>query len=151
MFDVTVRDGITADLEAITRRLTGEQRTLGRTIAKVGRKAILASVRSRRGTLSFSGMGTKLGAQTRVIPSAAQAVVFIDAVPAGAWTIAEHGRAAVVPRRRKALKIGTGFAMSADATTGRAGLWAGAAAELDRVVVDELETAYDRAYGVNDG
>lgn len=149
MFDATVTDGITTGLDDLTRRLTAAHKGLGRDVARAGRQALLASVGRRRpGGLSFSGMGTKLGASTRTVAGAAGAVVFLDAVPAGAWAIAEHGRSAVRPVRKEALTIAGAFAASAKSTHGRPGLWAGAAGDIEAKVTTVIQTAYDTAMGV---
>jgi hypothetical protein len=148
LVSATVTDGITADLEAITKRLTADQRGLAREVARAGRKAVIANTRSRRGTLSFSGMGTKLGARTKVTAGGGSATTFIDAVPVGAWALAERGRPAVKPGRVKALHWGDTFAASAKATSGTPGLWASAETALVDAVQPVLEAFADEAFEV---
>lgn len=141
--------GLLGDLDAIERRLVAEQKTLGRAVAKAARAALIGNVRGRRpGGLSFSGMGTKLGARTRVLASGVRATVYVDAVPAGAWVIAEHGRSVSVARPGKALAIGDGFATSARATRGMPGLWAGAESAVADAAGEQLDKAFDAAFGV---
>lgn len=147
MFKADVSGDLLGDLEGITRRLTADQRTLARKVATAGRKAVVGSVRARRGSVSISGMNTKLGARSRVSAGAGSATVYLDAVPAGAWVIAERGRAEVHPVARDALHWGGVFAESARATSGRPGLWAGAEGDLADAVLPVLEQFADDAFG----
>jgi hypothetical protein len=139
VFNHSIEGDLLGDLEAVTKRLTADQRTLARDVARTARKALIADVRAKRGTLSFSGMGTKLGARTRVVAGALTATVYLDAVPAGAWAIVEHGRATSRPVKAEALHIGDGFAEEARATHGTGGLWFGAESSIEVAVLPVLE------------
>ena len=151
MFNATFTGAdLGADLEAVTKRLTADQRTLAREVARTSRKALIADVRARRGTLSFSGMGTKLGARTRVNAAALGAVIYLDAVPAGAWSIVERGRGPVRPINAEALHLGGDVYVEEvrRAAGTHPGLWGGAAGAVEDAVVPVLEAWADEALGV---
>jgi hypothetical protein len=142
-----------ADLEKLTAQTTkalkAAQRPLGREIARAARRAILADVRRRRrGGLGFSGMGTRLGASTKIQPGV-QLTVTVAAKPAGAWSIVEHGSKPHVirVRRAQALHFDGFYAMSADhpGTLGHA-YWAGAETALDDAVIPVIDDAIEEIF-----
>jgi len=128
-----------ADLTSqVAKALIAGQRKMGREIAKVARKAILDDVKSRRrGGLRFSGMNTRLGASTKVTPSAQSTTVTVSAKPPGPWSIVEHGSRPhdIVPRRKQALFFLELYSDSVyhPGTRGHA-YWAGAESALDAAV-----------------
>lgn len=79
-------------LDDLNRALTKAQRGVGRTMAGVGRRVILDEAKSKRGTLSMSGMNVKrLGASAKIRPTPTSVTVTLTAKPAGPWAIVEDG------------------------------------------------------------
>jgi hypothetical protein len=141
-----------ADLDKLTgqaaKALTGVQRTLGREIAKVARRAILDDVKAHRpGGLRFSGMNTRLGASTKITPGS-QLSVLVSAKPPGPWSIVEHGSRAheIAPRAKRALYFNNLWSDSAyhPGTVGRP-LWASSEAALDDAVTPVIVEAFEDA------
>ena len=133
--------------DKLVRELKAANKTVGKQVADVGKKAMLADTKSRRGSLSF-GRG-KLGVKTKVKASAAGATVEFRGAPAGAWAIVSTGTKAhtIRARRAKALHWG-GDAYAAvvqhPGTRGR-GYWQSAGQALDKAVTDVIEDVYDEA------
>jgi hypothetical protein len=93
-------------LDDLNRSLTKAQRGIGRTMAGVGRRVILDEARSKRGTLSMSGLNVKrLGASAKIRPTPTSVTVLLTAKPAGPWAIVEDGSRAheIRPRVKKAV------------------------------------------------
>lgn len=139
------------DLDNLTgqaaKALIAGQRKMGREIAKVARRAILDDVKSRRrGGLRFSGMNTRLGASTKVTPSAQSTTVTVSAKPPGPWSIVEYGSRPhdIVPVRKKALYFAGLWSDSVyhPGTAGHA-YWTGAESALDAAVTPVIIAVID--------
>jgi len=151
------------DLDKLTgqaaKALIGEQKKLGKEIAKFGRRAILADVKSSRGSLRFgtnraTGARYRLGIKYKIVPGA-QLTVTLSADPQGFWSIVEFGSRAhdVHPRRGRAghgghpaaLKLfGAEFYAAhvyVAGTTGRPH-WASSETALDAAVTPIIEEAF---------
>ena len=138
---------LTADA---SKRLVASTRVLGRDIAKVGRRALLADVkRSRPAGLRFGR--SRLGASTKVDPNALGTTVILRASPAGFWSITEYGAVAhpIEPRRARALRFDGVYAahVSHPGTTGRP-YWASAETAIDDAVTPLIVDTADEALGV---
>jgi hypothetical protein len=142
-----------ADLETLTaqaeKALRSAQRTVGREIAKVARRAVLADVRRRRrGGLSFSGMGVRLGASTTIAATASGVSVTVTAKPAGPWSIVEYGSRShqIRPKRARVLVFDGVYTMHATHPGTRGSpVWAGAEGALDDAVTPVILDTLDEA------
>ena len=145
------------DLETLTaqaeKALRSGQKVLGREIAKVAPRAVLADVKARRrGGLSFSGMNVRLGASAEVVPKSAGVTVTVVPEPAGPWAIVEHGAARheIRPKRARVLAFDGVYAahVTHPGTRGTR-VWAAAFSALeDAVTPIILDTLDDALQGV---
>ena len=130
------------------RALQGAQRAVGRDIAKIGKKAILDDVKSRRGSLSMMGGRLSVKAKTAAGPGGAD--VTLSASPAGPWTIVDSGADAHEIRPRKgALRFDGRFAARVHhpGTRGTR-VWSNAETALDRALTPTIEDTFDEAMDV---
>lgn len=141
--EVTVR-ATGPTLEQLTRtasrNLRTANRSVGRQVAKVGRKAITAKAPRM--------FGRKLTTRPKVNASAATVTVLFPASPAGAWAIAETGADPhpIRPRQRKALRFGGRFAAHVNHPgVNGAKAWTAAGRRLERAVRPAIEDEYDEA------
>lgn len=142
-------------LDDLNRALTKAQRSMGRTMAGVGRRVILDEAKQARGSLSMSGMNVKrLGAEAKIRPTPTSVTVLLTAKPAGPWAITEDGTKPhpIRPKVRKAVvaqpygvfahvehKGARGFHTWQAATAG------GADSKIERAVVNTFDAAIDEA------
>lgn len=134
----------------IEKSFRSVQRTLGREIAKVARKAILDDVKGRRrGGLSFSGMHARLSTKSEIQPRGMAVDVTMSARPAGPWAIVERGAAPHVIRARRGegglFVAGQFFEEVHHPGTTGLHVWDGAEPALDRAVGPAIEDVFDEA------
>lgn len=153
----TSTGSLTDALDTLNRDLTTAQRKVGRRVAAVGRAAILDEARSRRGSITLSGMGVTLGASAKITATPTAADVTLTAKPAGPWSIVEFGasghtirakgRALRAPGRDRRGSPHTAFASVAHPGTVAGRVWdaataGGADSKIERAVTAE----YDRVF-----
>ena len=133
--------------DRLSRDLKSANKAVGKKVATVGKKAMLADTKSRRGSLAFAGR--RLNVKTTVESEAFGAEVTFRGQPAGAWAIVSTGTKphAIRHRRAKALHWG-GDAYAAHVqhpgTPGRQ-YWRSAGLALDKALDDVVEDVYDKA------
>ena len=91
----------------LIREVTAANKTVGREVAKVGKKAMLDDVRSRRGTLSFGGGKLNVQGDRSSRRRSGRTVTFAG-VSAGAWAIISTGTEAPPdpPRNGQGVALG---------------------------------------------
>jgi hypothetical protein len=141
------------DLEKLTAQaakgLVSAQRSIGRDVAKVARRAVLADVRANRPAgLRFGKY--RLGAKAKVEPAGQTVRVTLTGSPAGFWSMSEYGTVAheIKPRFAKALNYGDVFYAHVHhkGATGHP-FWYGAEPALDDAVTPVIFDAFDEALG----
>lgn len=144
MITVTSDGTLTADIDALARRLERANRAVGVRVGKVAEREIVAAAPQKR----LSGMGAKLRAKTKVYAGAQSVTIDVAAVPAGPWSIVESGRRGgytIRPRSKRAVTAPTPYAsVVARAAGGRAG-WSRAVTAATPAIDRELEAVYDDA------
>jgi hypothetical protein len=144
MITFTSDGTLTADIDALARRLTQANRVVGQRVGKVAEREIQAAAPVKR----LSGMNAKLRAKAKVFPGAQSVTIDVQAVPAGPWSIVESGRRGgytIRPRTKLAVTAPTPYAQVVARAAGGRQAWSRAVTAATPAVERELEQVYDDA------
>lgn len=113
--------------------------------APAARDAILEDVRSRRGSLSMSGLGVTLDVDVQTEAGTERADAHLKATPAGAWTIADDGARAHTIRAPRGMPTPYGVFDAVDHPGARGvHAWDGAASRAERETDEIADVALER-------
>jgi hypothetical protein len=146
---VTSDGDLSADIDALARRMTAANRAVGDQVAEVAKREQAAGspIKKLRG---MGKGGVSLKVKTKVFAGANTSTIDVSASPAGPWSIAESGRRGgytVRPRGKRAVTPPKGPSASATVKRSTAGrqAWTKGQAAAEPAIDREIESVFDEA------